>query len=91
MEEELRALQRDVLVLRQVTASLWANLLANSADDPIASARRVSDEMRADMGSMLRTEASPDLEEVVHSINDRLESFWTSVEQLVERHPNSQR
>ncbi|MEG3165559.1 hypothetical protein U1701_13235 [Sphingomonas sp. PB2P19] len=88
MEDRLAKLELDMIALRAVTTNLWSNFIANGTPNPVETARRLSHEQREDIGSMLRNpaaDAGPHVEETIHEIQDRLESFWQGVEDLLSR------
>ena len=82
MDDEIRNLRADFIMLRTVTVSLWSNVLADRVSGPQATARRLSEQMRSEFGSILKDgdgSQTATLENTIHEMQDRLETFWESV------------
>ncbi|MFH8652298.1 hypothetical protein ACH37Y_06235 [Sphingomonas paucimobilis] len=71
----------ELLMLRHVTEAMWANFLANSGGDTIATTKRVAEESLQSVEGMYARTDNPS--ENLHAIIQRLlhheESFWKSV------------
>ena len=72
----------EVLMLRHVLEALWANTLANSGGDVLATTRRVAAESLAAIDGMYGTngDPKPGRHEMLQAILHHEETFWKSVE-----------
>jgi hypothetical protein len=79
-----------VLMLTHVTASLWANFLANSGPDPVGTCQRIAEESLESLEGIYERLAekgpNPGLHPTIQNILHHEEGFWRQVEEQVRRH-----
>jgi hypothetical protein len=84
MDEALRDIRLDIIMLRMVAASGWANYLANGAKDPTATCRRIAAEMASAIEASTRDGSGiedPVAEATLQDVLLRVDRFWEGVEE----------
>lgn len=71
----------ELLMLRHVTEALWANFLANSGGDIVATTKRVAEQSLRSIGDGYGRVENPaeNLHDLIQRILGHEESFWKSV------------
>ena len=90
--DEKLDLQAQVLMLTHVTASLWANFLANSGHDPVRTTQRIAEESLNNLDELYErlgtSDPSPGLHPTIQAVLHHEEGFWKQVEEQVRGHRN---
>lgn len=86
MDVALLDLRTDMLMLRMVTASAWANILANGGEAPLADCRLLATQMAEAIRASSNVLVGPREIDVLEQVLAKVERFWSAVEeQLVDR------
>lgn len=92
--EDITDVKAHMLMLEHVTAALWANFLANSGGDTIATCRRVAKESLDALDGVyerLGETPNPGLHPTIQAILHYEEGFWRQVEDQVRTRADRQR
>ena len=85
MDDAILDLRIELLMLRMVTASAWANILVNSGGDPLADCRHLATRMAEALRASSDVAPGSGELDVLDLVLEKVDAFWTIVEeQLVD-------